>query len=149
MIIGIDKVADVADKLDDCLNHYGTRDRVDDQIGLQRVKWSTYEQLEKEGIILLLTANDEGKLAGFALYIVYVHPNHPDAKIGHCQFLIVPPTYRRHGLGRRLIECAETELKKQHCTHIMHGRRMVYDVEPLFPKLGFEKFEESYIKELK
>jgi GNAT superfamily N-acetyltransferase len=149
MIICIDRVEDIADRLDDTLNHYGARKRVEDIVGRQKVDWEFYKSLEAKGMTLLLTANDASKLAGFALYVTSVHHHHPDALIGFCQFLIVTPTYRSQGLGKRLVSFAEIELKRRDCTHIIHGRRMVYDVEPLFPKLGFVKFEETFVKELK
>jgi GNAT superfamily N-acetyltransferase len=149
VIIGVGKLTEMYEQLDECLNHGYTRERVEDQLGLQQVNWGGYEAFDKTNMVLLMTAKDDGKLAGFAMYIMYVHPNHPRAFIGHCQFLIVPPAYRGKGLGRKLIECAMSELKQRGCTHIIHGRRMVYDVEPLFTKLGFDKFEESYIKEIK
>lgn len=98
---------------------------------------------------MLVTALDEEKLAGFILYTVFVHPHHPDSMLGLCSFLIVDPRYRGQKLATRMIEYAMGELKRRGCTHIMHNRRMVYDVKPLFPKLGFDLFEESYIKELK
>jgi GNAT superfamily N-acetyltransferase len=146
--INVGKIAELADKCDATLNHNYTRVRVEDQLGLQRVNWQVYKTFEENGLLLLLTAMDEDELAGFALYVMCVHPNHPEAKIGYCQFLIVAPAWRGKGLGRTLIESAMAELRRHGCTHIIHNRRMVYDIVPLFTKLGFEKFEESYIKEL-
>lgn len=149
MLIDVNLLTEYAGRCDRCLNHDYKRVRVEDQIGRQDVNWEVYKRFEAEGATLLMTADDHGRLAGFVLYILYVHPNHPDAHLGHCQFLIVHPDYRGKGLGKTLIEAAEVELKKRNCTHVIHGRRMVYDIVPLFTKLGFEKFEESYIKEIK
>jgi GNAT superfamily N-acetyltransferase len=149
MEIAFGKVEDLAEQLDKALNHYGKRVRVEDKIGPQNVDWEVYKRFEREGAITLFTAFDDDKrLVGFAMYIVYTHPNHPAARIGHCQFLIVIPEFRGHGLGKMLVEIAMMKLKEQGCTHIIHGRRMVYDTVPLFTKMGFDKFEESYIKEL-
>jgi len=148
MEIAISRVEDFAERLDRTLNHNYTRKRVEDKIGLQRVNWDFYKQSEANGMILLMTAIHEDELVGFALYFMYVHPHHPEAKLGQAQFLIVTPKFRGQHLGRLLVQSAMPELKKRGCTHIVHNRRMAYDVEPLFPKIGFEKLEESYVREL-
>jgi GNAT superfamily N-acetyltransferase len=148
MMISMNRVEDFAEQLDRTLNHNYTRKRVEDQLGLQRVNWDFYKQSEANGMVLLLTAMHEDELVGFALYFVYVHPHHPEAKLGQCQFLIVVPKFRGQHLGRLLVEHAMPELKRRGCSHIIHNRRMAYDVVPLFTKIGFEKLEESYVKEL-
>lgn len=141
-------ITEWADRCDRTLNHNYTRKRVEDTLGRQAVNWQSYVDFEKQNMLLLVTACEGDELAGFVLYLLYVHPHHPDAHIAHCTFLIVSPGHRGKGLGRKLIEYAVPILRDRKCTHIMHGRRMVYDVEPLFPKLGFVKFEESYVMEI-
>ena len=148
MELRVDTIEDFAEQCDRCLNHNYTRVRVEDIVGRQKVNWDTYKKFEQAGAILLVTATHDDELVGFALYVTYVHPHHPDAVLGQCQFLIVQPKMRGHGLGKALVEYAMPKLKERGCTHILHGRRMVYDVEPLFPKIGFTKFEETYVKEL-
>lgn len=146
-MIGIDYIEDVADALENCLNQDGKRERVGDILGKQQVDWEFYKQMEKHGKTLLLTSWGDG-LEGFALYVFYAHPHHPDALLGQCMFLIVRPEFRGKGIGRSLVRCAMVELKKKNCTHIVHNRRMAYDVGPLFAKIGFTKVEEMYVKEL-
>ena len=149
MKLAVNLLNDYAAQCDRTLNHNYKRKRVADQLGRQDVNWDFYMQMEKFGNAMLVTAIDGQALVGFALYVIYVHPHHPDSKVGVASFLIVAPQYRGHGLGKTIVEFAMPELKKRGCTHIMHNRRMVYDVAPLFPKLGFEKIEETYVKELK
>ena len=148
MEVSTNKLSDYALLCDATLNHNYTRVRVEDKLGRQEVNWNLYKRLEQDGNILLITAIDDKQLIGFAMYVTYVHPHHPDGKLGHCMFLIVPPQHRGKGLGKALVEYAMPQLKARGCTHILHNRRMAYDVVPLFPKLGFEKIEESYVKEL-
>lgn len=149
MRLDVNLISDYAEQCDRCLNHDYKRVRVEDQMGLQRVNWDFYKSLEEIGGAMLVTAIDGQALVGFDLYTTFVHPHHPNSKLGLCSFLIVHPNYRGQKLGSRMIEFAMPQLKKRGCTHIMHNRRMVYDVAPLFPKLGFEKIEETYVKELK
>ena len=149
MEFSVNRIAEYADKCDAALNHNYTRVRVEDQLGKQLVNWSVYKAFEEKDMLLLITAEDGDELAGFAMYVLYIHPHHPYAHLGQCQFLIVQPKYRGKGLGRLLVEHAEIELKRRGCSHMTHNRRMAYDVDPLFPKIGFDKFEETYVKELK
>jgi GNAT superfamily N-acetyltransferase len=112
-----------------------------------KIDWDTYRRLEREGHCVLFTAREQ-QLDGFSLYVVNRHLHHPTYNVAACSILGVRPEVRGQGLGRKLIEFAIPWLKTRGCTHIAHAFRMIYDEEPLFPKLGFKLVEQLYMREL-
>ena len=112
--------------------------------------WPTYEILERDRRSLLVVAIDGAELVGFALYHIFPHLHHKDELlIGQSDMIGVRPSLRGKGIGRKLIEKAEELLRARGCTNMVHQHRKIYEVEPLFAKLGFKPIEVSYMKELR
>jgi hypothetical protein len=88
--------------------------------------WEVYRTLQESQRLLVVTARDEYLLAGFAMYLLMEHPHHRGMQVAECDTLAVDM-----GIDR-----------------VVHHYRTVYDVEPLFPKLGFTLEEQVYVKEL-
>jgi len=112
-----------------------------------KIDWDTYRNMESTGHCCLFTAREE-QLDGFVLYAVHRHLHHPTYNLAMCSILAVRPEARGRGLGRKLVEFAMPWLKTHGCTHIAHSFRMIYNTEPLFPKLGFKLIEQLYMREL-
>ena len=111
-------------------------------------KWSSYKALENACVCKLFIARDDECIHGFALYIVQEHLHHDNQVIAQCDMIGVQPEMRGHGIGRRLIEHAEEWFREHGVTHMVHHHRVIYDVKPLFRKLGFRLAELGYVKEL-
>lgn len=149
MDISVVRLADYVDRCAALLRGEYNRLRNPDALGESVVNWDIYRAFDDKDMLLLVVAEEDGKLAGFSLYVMYVHPHHPDKYLAQCQILAVEPEHRHKHVASTLIEHAELVLKKLTCTHMLHNARMAYYVSPLFPKLGFTKLEENYVKELK
>jgi len=111
--------------------------------------WPTYIKMEENRYTLLMVALDGAELAGLSLYLISPHLHHKDEMlVGLCDMIGVRPSHRNKGIGRELVKRSEDALRSRGCTHMIHMYRKIYDVEPLFTKLGFKPIEISYMKEL-
>jgi GNAT superfamily N-acetyltransferase len=112
------------------------------------VDW-LYITLCRRNELLLFTARDESdKLLGFAMYYVHRHLQHKDHTNAACVTLLVRMDQRGKGVGKALMHEAEAVLKDRGVNYITHQFRTCYDVEPLFPKLGYRLVKYAYMKEL-
>ncbi len=111
--------------------------------------WNVYRTMDAIGSMLLATArDDDGTLLGFALYLVIDHPHHRGMRIAECDSLSVSAQARGKGVGRTLYFFCEDQLRQRGVSRVLHRYRVVYNTEPLFPKLGFKLDEQMYSKEL-
>lgn len=111
--------------------------------------WDIYERLETADRTLTVTArDDDGVLCGFVMYLLMEHPHHKGYQIAHCDGLAVDHTKRSQGIGRMIYLVAETALIELGVQRVIHHARVVYNAEPLFPKLGFTLEELVYAKEI-
>jgi GNAT superfamily N-acetyltransferase len=110
--------------------------------------WEVYRTLQESQRLLVVTARDEYLLAGFAMYLLMEHPHHRGMQVAECDTLAVDHTQRGKGIGKTLYLFAESMLIDMGIDRVVHHYRTVYDVEPLFPKLGFTLEEQVYVKEL-
>jgi GNAT superfamily N-acetyltransferase len=115
------------------------------------MNWEYYTEQEAAQQFVLITARvgADKELIGFAMYIVIMHPHHKTVRFAICDILAVKLGYRDVGIGSKLVKAAEPLLKMYYVKQIVHQCRTVYDVEPLFPKLGFTLIEQSYMKAVK
>jgi GNAT superfamily N-acetyltransferase len=65
-----------------------------------------------------------------------------------CDILAVDVDARGQGIARALMEFAEPILRERGVKIVTHQFRVIYDVEPLFPKLGYRLAEQGYMKEI-
>lgn len=111
--------------------------------------WDHYIEQEQLQQCVPITAREDEELVGFAMYMVIMHPHHKTVRYALCDSLIVKPAYRNVGIGAKLVTAAEPLLKMYYVKWIVHAFRTAYDVEPLFPRLGFTLVEQSYVKAVK
>ena len=111
--------------------------------------WNVYMTLQRQDMLLLVTARTEEEgLCGVGLYVLSEHPHHRGWVGAECDTLAVDHTMRGKGIGRGIVQYAEQVLKQHGVQFMVHKYRTCYQTEPLFPKLGFELAEHSYMKVL-
>lgn len=113
------------------------------------MNWDYYAEQEAAQQFILITAREDEDLVGFAMYIIIMHPHHKTVRFAICDILAVKLGYRNVGIGTKLVTAAEPLLKMYYVKQIVHQCRTVYNVEPLFLKLGFTLIEQSYMKAVK
>lgn len=113
------------------------------------MNWGLYKKAEEVGNLLFFTARDDDKvMQGFSMYIVSFDPHYHNHKFAQCDILAVRPEWRGRGIGKWLVTHAELALKRHGVDRMIHRFRTIYDVEPLFTKLGFTEVERTYMKVL-
>jgi GNAT superfamily N-acetyltransferase len=106
-------------------------------------------RLSAADALLLVTARDDGRLVGFVMYLVVPHMHHIGSTIAACDILAVDVDARGRGIARKMMAIAEPMLRERGASYVTHQFRICYDVKPLFPKLGYQLVEQSYMKELR
>lgn len=148
MKLALGNIVDDAEDVDELVHDYYARTIASEGMRPLKFRWPAYFALERNGACKLFTARESDGLIGFALYIVQEHLHHEGQIVAQCTMVGVRPEWRSKGLGRALVEFAEQWFKQHGVTHMVHHHRTLYDVTPLFEKLGFELKEVSYVKEL-
>lgn len=112
------------------------------------MNWAQLMGLDDRGHLCIFTARDNGRLRGFGMYVMMKHLHHATTKWAMCDILAVDPDVRGTGVATQIVEHAAKKLKHMNVDYMVHGYRTIYDVKPLFPKLGFTLIEHSYMKAL-
>ena len=113
------------------------------------MNWRAYIALDQRGDLALCTARgDDDELLGFVMYLVHPHLHHIGTINASCDILAVHVDARGKGIARGLMDYAEPILRIKGAHYITHQFRTCYDVEPLFPKVGYRLIEQGYLKEL-
>jgi GNAT superfamily N-acetyltransferase len=113
------------------------------------IQWEHYLRLDANDMMFVMTCRQlDEALVGCALYVIGPHPHYNGKTFAYCAILAVDKAYRGQGVGRALVAGSMIKLRERGVQFITHGSRMVYDVEPLFAKLGFTLYEQTFIKEL-
>jgi GNAT superfamily N-acetyltransferase len=108
-----------------------------------------YEQRHAANSIVIITARNEANtLIGCAVYMLGHHPHYKGQLWAFCGTLAVHPDHRRKRIGSTMVEAAMHKLRDRGVRFVTNNHRVVYNVAPLFPKLGFKLMEYSYVKEL-
>jgi GNAT superfamily N-acetyltransferase len=112
------------------------------------MNWSFYDLLAQNGKLLVVTARDDDYMEGFVMYVVSHLPHHKSIVGATCDILATRLGSRNMGIGRMVMTEAENMLRVIGARYITHQFRTCYTDEPLFPKLGYKLYEQSYMKEL-
>lgn len=72
-----------------------------------------YAMAERHGVLLVLTARDNGKLIGYYIGAIHPAPHYADTLSGFTDLPYVRPEYRHRGIGIRLFIEAEKEMRRR------------------------------------
>jgi GNAT superfamily N-acetyltransferase len=112
------------------------------------IDWEQLKNVENAGLLYITGAMRSRKLVGFAMYVLTNHLHHKHTRMALSDILALDYSMRGLGVGLRMVQHAEGELKRKGVQFVTHQFRTCYNVEPLFPKLGYRLIEQTYIKEL-
>lgn len=103
--------------------------------------WNRYEQAERDQALLLHTARVDGKLVGYAGWLLHwmLHYKHTLAAMNDVLYLA--PEHRRGLAGVRLIKYSEAQLKAAGVDRILWHVKTDHDWSPILHRLGYSTEE--------
>jgi GNAT superfamily N-acetyltransferase len=108
----VEKCMDCKDEVGPLLDaHYQELTLHKDVVKLN-VDWELYDNLEKAGLVFCITAREDGKLIGYALFFVKQHIHYKDLKVASNDVLFLDKAHRKGMTGVKLIKKSEQELNK-------------------------------------
>ena len=81
-------------------------------------RWDQYNEVERQGALVLLTARDEGKLVGYSLYFIGQHRHFDSLKVAENDLLYVAEPHRHKAAW--FLRYAEKTLKTLGVGHISY-----------------------------
>ncbi len=108
---------------------------------------AVYEAMEKANSLMILTVRDDGRLIGYSVYIVRPHPHYRTTKWALSDLFWITPKKRGAGVGKRMFEAAEMELRKMGVVVMNTYHKLAHpEAGPLLESLGHEPIEMTYQK---
>ena len=108
-----------------------------------------YAMMEEHDALRVFTAREDGKLIGYACFIVVPHLHYASSLTANQDVLFLLPDYRNVGNGAAFILHCDGQLKAEGVQvvtqHVKHG---VLDFGPLLAAIGYESVETLYSKRL-
>lgn len=110
--------------------------------------WELYSTIADSGMFVCFSARENGVMLGFAMYFIAKHPHHKNDTWATCDGLCVAVDARGRGIGRKLLEFAETELGKRGAVRLVQFHRAWHQGLSLYEKQGFTPTERAFYKDL-
>jgi len=108
-----------------------------------------YELLDKTDMLLIVTARDEGRLVGYALWFIMPHPHYAQAgPMALTDMYYVLPEYRR-GTGLRLFAASEVEYTRRGCIKAITSCKAHQDHSKFLSAMGWTLSDLTFVKLLK
>lgn len=128
--------------------HYAELALDQDRIKLD-VDWARYEEADRKGQGLIITARDEGSLIGYFIVMLLPHMHYKSAgTMGYPDVYFVLPEYRKAGVGAKLIIATEIACKAIGVTKIYMSCKVHQDHSRLFELLGYKPSDLVFTKVL-
>lgn len=108
--------------------------------------WTSYEQMDREGQLAILTARKDGRVIGYHVTIVKPHLHYASTLHGFVDVYFVHPDHRKGMTGVRLFIEAEKALAKRGVVKIFSGTKKHLDMSLIFERLGWRPTETLYSK---
>ena len=117
--IQVETLADVKDECGDLIVAHWREIAVWQDIPLDP-EWTTYEHLEKAGMLVIYTVRTVNeKLVGYAVFAMRKHIHYKNHSWAHNDIVFVHPDYRDGRIGRQLVRFWEQDLKARGI-HVVH-----------------------------
>lgn len=110
--------------------------------------FETYFGAEYAGQYKVFTARVNGELVGYAAFFVRSNPHYKSSKQAVQDVLYIAPEFRKQGLGLKLIDYCDQELKALGVQATYHHTKAKHDFGPLLAKLNYELVDLIYVRRL-
>lgn len=108
--------------------------------------FEAYKHLDDTGILRIFTARKFGKLVGYCTFFVQPHLHYRESLQAYQTLLFVDPEFR--GFGMRFIAWMDDQLKVEGVSLVHQTVTQKLDFSSMLSRLGYEPFENIYIRRL-
>lgn len=120
------------------------RDKIELSMDMEK-----YKQLSDSGVLHIVTARRDGRLVGYFVTFLMIHPHYKDAGLmALTDFYYLLPEERRGGAGAKLVIAMETSLKERGVVKAYLSCKLHEDHTPLFTLLGWKPTDITFTKHL-
>ena len=112
------------------------------------INWQGYEALEQLGMLKVFSAKDGNKLIGYFSVVVTKSMTSKDTTNAVSDAFYLHPNYRKGMTGVKLFKFVEKYLKEDGCDNFVVTSTEHYPLDKFLTRLGFDKAETLYHKEL-
>ncbi len=121
--------------------------RLDEMFGEVVLNKESYEELEKQEALLIVTARINKELIGYAVYFI-AHSIFNKKKQAESHSFYMKKNYRKGYNGLNLLYYAEKELKKKDVEIVLQKVNLKCDVSLVFERMQYKQIEKVFAKEL-
>ncbi|MDA8231569.1 MAG: GNAT family N-acetyltransferase [Magnetospirillum sp.] len=108
--------------------------------------WEKYRLLDRTGALNITTARHDGRMVGYACYIVSRHLHYRDLMVAESDAFFLAPEHRRGPEGVRLLRAAEQNVIAAGAQRIVTRVKVDPDFGPLLRRMGYQPIEAVYSK---
>ena len=142
----VELLADCLDEMKPLLeNHWEEIALNKDKIKLNP-DYDKYLEIEKLGMVHVVTARDSLRMIGYFISIVSPHMHYSDHIYAVNDILFISPEYRRGEVAAGMFTFAEDALKNEGVSVITFSMKTDYPFDELAVYLGYRKVEYVYSK---
>jgi GNAT superfamily N-acetyltransferase len=107
-----------------------------------------YEKLDSMGMLRCFTARVDGRLVGYAAYLVKANLHYRQSLQANQDVLYLAPEYRRSRIGSHMLLYADEQLRAEGVQVVYQHTKLAHDIGPVLQRLGYEPVETIYAKRL-
>ena len=144
MKFAIEKISDTWDEAHDLMleNHKETGSTDSIEFNPDKDK---YLAIENVGLMKLFTARDEGKLVGYAIFLISVHLHYSCQLWAMQDVMFMKNTHR--GIGSyRFMKWVDEELANLGVNVVLRSVHVRKDYSRILEKIGYQKIETSFMR---
>ena len=108
--------------------------------------YETYDALNKNGRICMITARKDSELIGYIIFILSRHLHYKSCLMAHEDIYYLRKPYRKGRIGIKLFQYAEQAMREKKIDRIVYGTKVYLDNSKLFEYLGYRFYEKLYTK---
>ena len=146
VVFGVEKMAECRTEL----GYYFPRHWEEVALSKESIKlnidWARYEDLEKFGILRILTARKDGKLIGYFIGWLSENPHYKGCPMMFTDIYYLDPAHRDALTGFGLFRFVEQKCREWGVVKMTTVTKLHRDVSPLFLALGWTEVERTFTK---
>jgi GNAT superfamily N-acetyltransferase len=110
--------------------------------------WEAYAALDNAKLLVITTARAGDLLVGYCTHFIVPNLHYRSLKLADNDIFWLDPEYRRGGVGIKLMQAAERNVRELGCNKITMKEKLHVPLGRLFEFLGYRTIEKLHAKTL-